>query len=150
MTTPAETPARLAGQSLWPRDESVPLTEHTIGSLLTARAAEHPDSPALVGTRHGSGAIWRLTEHDLVAEAAVIGVPDEHWGESVAAVIRLHGEPRPGLRAELEAHCAQRLAPFKIPRHWLLAPALPVTPTGKVQKFKLTEAAAQGQLAPLA
>lgn len=90
-----------------------------------------------------------LAEHETVLEAAVIAVPDEKWGETVGAVIRLRSEPRPGLRDELEAHCRDRLAPYKVPQHWLFTGELPVTPTGKVQKFKLVDAAAHGRLEPL-
>lgn len=91
-----------------------------------------------------------LMEHHAVLEAAVIGIPDEKWGEAVGAVVRLRTSPAPGFRDELEAHCRARLAPFKVPQHWLFADALPMTPTGKVQKFKLMESVVQGSLTPLA
>jgi fatty-acyl-CoA synthase len=91
-----------------------------------------------------------LMEHEAVAEAAVIAVPDDAWGESVAAVIRLRVPHQPGLRAALEAHCRDRLAPFKVPQHWLAASGFPLTPTGKVQKFKLAAAIADGSIKPLA
>lgn len=90
-----------------------------------------------------------LAEHHSVLEAAVVGIPDEKWGETVGAAIRVRGEVRPGMRAELERHCGRLLAPYKVPVHWYLAEELPVTPSGKVQKFKLVEAAADGSLPPL-
>ncbi|WP_020497514.1 MULTISPECIES: class I adenylate-forming enzyme family protein [Sciscionella] len=90
-----------------------------------------------------------LAEHEAVAEAAVIGVPDELWGETVGAVIRPRGESRKGMRGELEAYCRDRLSPFKVPEHWLVAEKLPVTPTGKIRKFELVEAAAKGRLTRL-
>lgn len=90
-----------------------------------------------------------LAEHDSVLEAAVVGIPDEKWGETVGAAVRVRGEVTRGLRAELERHCGRWLAPYKVPQHWYLAEKLPVTPSGKVQKFKLTEAAADGALSPL-
>ncbi|GAA5129643.1 class I adenylate-forming enzyme family protein [Haloechinothrix salitolerans] len=90
-----------------------------------------------------------LAEHDSVLEAAVVGIPDEKWGETVGAAVRVRGEVTCGLRAELERHCGRWLAPYKVPQHWYLAEELPVTPSGKVQKFKLTEAAADGALPPL-
>jgi fatty-acyl-CoA synthase/long-chain acyl-CoA synthetase len=89
-----------------------------------------------------------LVEHDAVLDAVVIGVPDAKWGETVGAVLRLRHK-RNGLRAELEAHCRQRLAPFKVPAHWHVADELPVTPTGKVQKFKVVKTAVDGGLRPL-
>ena len=91
----------------------------------------------------------RLVEHQAVLEAAVMGVPDDRWGETVGVAIRLRGPRSPGLREELEAHCRRRLAPFKVPQHWFVADQLPVTPTGKVQRFKLVEAVVEGRLEPL-
>jgi fatty-acyl-CoA synthase len=74
-----------------------------------------------------------------VAEAAVVGVPDHRWGEVVAAFIRPVPDrlaPTPG---ELRAHCRERLAPYKTPQHWVFVGAFPLTPSGKIQKFKLRE-----------
>src|SRR6201996_1690848 len=65
----ANRPARRLSESLWPRDESVPLAAHTMGSLLTARAAEFPDRLGLVATTH-DGSARRLTYRELYAEAA--------------------------------------------------------------------------------
>jgi acyl-CoA synthetase (AMP-forming)/AMP-acid ligase II len=87
-----------------------------------------------------------LTGHDAVLEASVVGVPDDQWGEAIGAVIRLRDGQRPGLRDELEAHCRGQLAPYKVPQRWLYVSQLPVTPTGKVQKFRLADAIRDGQL----
>src|SRR5205823_792061 len=76
-----------------------------------------------------------------VAEAHVIGVPCERYGEEVMAWVR----PQSGatLSAEdLRAACAGRIANFKIPRHWKFVDAFPLTVTGKVQKFRMREIAA--------
>jgi len=79
-----------------------------------------------------------LFEHDDVADVAVLGVPDEAWGEQVAAFIR----PAEGCTPDpdaLFAYCRERLAPFKAPRHWTVIDAFPLTPSGKVQKYVLRE-----------
>jgi len=77
-----------------------------------------------------------LAELPEIAEAAVIGVPDERWGETIKALVVL----RPGSagsEAELVAHCRARLAHFKCPTSVELREALPRTATGKLQKFVL-------------
>ena len=80
-----------------------------------------------------------LFDHPAVAEAVVIGVPDEQWGEVIAAYVRpVPGQPAPDPE-ELRAHCRERLAPYKTPLHWVFVDAFPMTPSGKIQKFKLRE-----------
>jgi acyl-CoA synthetase (AMP-forming)/AMP-acid ligase II len=79
-----------------------------------------------------------LFQHPAVAECAVIGVPDEKWGETIKALVML----RPGMQAteaELIAFTRSRLAHFKCPTTVELRDALPRTATGKLQKFKLRE-----------
>ena len=83
-----------------------------------------------------------LSGHPSVADVAVVGVPDPHWGEQVAAFIRLAaGAPPAGgeLADELTGYCAERLARYKVPRYWEFVDAFPLTPSGKVQKFALRE-----------
>jgi len=73
-----------------------------------------------------------------VAEAAVIGLPDERWGERVTAVVVL----RPGGRLtqeELRAHCDGKLGGFKAPKQLVLRDALPRNPSGKVLKRVLRD-----------
>ncbi|PRZ41068.1 fatty-acyl-CoA synthase/long-chain acyl-CoA synthetase [Antricoccus suffuscus] len=90
-----------------------------------------------------------LVRHPEVLEAVVLGLPDEKWGETVAAVIRPRGEPRADLRASLEAHCRASLSPYKVPSTWYVSDELPMTPTGKVQKFRLREVIDGGTLVAL-
>ena len=77
-----------------------------------------------------------LYEHGAVLEAAVVGRPDERWGEVPVAFVVL----RPGLEAtgdELIAHCAGQLARFKVPKDVTFLDALPRNPSGKVLKRDL-------------
>ena len=79
-----------------------------------------------------------LFQHPAVLEAAVIGVPDEKWGETIKALVVL----RPGAAAterDLIEHCRGRMAHYKCPTSIELREALVRTATGKLQKFKLRE-----------
>ena len=90
-----------------------------------------------------------LVRHPDVLEAVVLGLPDEKWGEIVAAVIRPRGEPGADLQASLEEHCRSSLSPYKVPSVWYVSDELPMTPTGKVQKFRLREVIDAGTLLAL-
>ncbi|MFD5257361.1 class I adenylate-forming enzyme family protein [Streptomyces bobili] len=91
-----------------------------------------------------------LLQHEAVLEAAVVAVPDEKLGEAIAAVVRLAGErtaeQAAGLRDALVEHCRAHLAKYKVPQHWYVADELPLTPAGKVRKFKLRDAVTAGTL----
>lgn len=79
-----------------------------------------------------------IFSHPGVAEVAVIGVPDEKWGETVKAlVVRAPGAEVDG--AELIKYCRERLAGFKTPTSIEFRDELARTATGKLQKFKLRE-----------
>jgi fatty-acyl-CoA synthase len=79
-----------------------------------------------------------LVTHPAVLEASVIGMPDERWGEVVVAVVRLRS-PLPDAAAELIEHARAGLAKFKVPSRVVVVDEFPMTPSGKVQKFRLRE-----------
>ncbi|MGI8450941.1 MAG: AMP-binding protein [Streptosporangiaceae bacterium] len=80
-----------------------------------------------------------LGDHPGVAEVAVIGVPDPHWGEQVAAVIRPADAGAPPDPGELAAYCREHLARFKTPRLWFFVDSFPMTPSGKIRKFEVRQ-----------
>ncbi len=77
-----------------------------------------------------------LYELKEIREVAVIGVPDERWGESGCAVVALQDGAEISSEAILE-HCRPRLARFKHPNHVVFVDELPRNATGKVLKFEL-------------
>ncbi|MGE3619445.1 MAG: class I adenylate-forming enzyme family protein [Acidimicrobiia bacterium] len=74
-----------------------------------------------------------LAEHPAVPDVAVIGLPDERWGQLVVAVVAEGAPPD----AELEAFLRERIAGYKVPRRWIRLPELPRNVTGKVLKAQL-------------
>ena len=85
-----------------------------------------------------------LLDHPDVAEAAVVGIPDDKWGETVAAFVRL----APGATLDtgaLTAHCRAHIAPQKTPAHWVEVSEWPLTGSGKIQKFALRDRFVAGE-----
>jgi fatty-acyl-CoA synthase len=80
----------------------------------------------------------RLREHPAVADAYVYGLPDEFFGEEVAAAVRVKSGVPPSAE-ELIAWCAAELAKFKVPRYLRFVSEFPMTASGKIQKYKLRE-----------
>jgi len=78
-----------------------------------------------------------LFTHDAVEEAAVVGEPDEEWGETVAAYVVAAGVDAAALDEFILE--SDRLADFKRPRTYYFVDELPKNPSGKIQKFKLRE-----------
>jgi 2-aminobenzoate-CoA ligase len=84
-----------------------------------------------------------LLSHDAVLECAVIGTPDEERGHNVEAHIVLAEEitPDDALIKALQDHVKATIAPFKYPRSVKFVSSLPKTATGKIQRFRLRNAA---------
>ena len=89
-------------------------------------------------------------DHPEVGQVSVIGLPDETWGEIVAAVIVPREPTRPPDAIALEDFCRARLSRHKVPRRWFVVETFPLTPSGKIQKFRLSEMIAEGELQPVA
>ena len=78
-----------------------------------------------------------LHEHGGVAEVAVVGRPSERWQEVPVAYLVCPADPPSS--AELNEFCTERLAAFKVPKHFRFVSELPRNPSGKVLKRELRE-----------
>ena len=89
-----------------------------------------------------------MLEHEHIIEIAVVGIPDDKWGEQVACFMRARSSQRP-CSEELKAFIRERLAPQKTPFYWVWVDGWPLTGSGKIQKFKLREQFERGEHKPL-
>ena len=87
-----------------------------------------------------------IISHPAIADVAVIGVPDEKWGEKLRPVVLT---PETDATAEVEGsvvdHCRALIAGYKVPRDYRIIEELPRTSTGKVRKNVLRDEAVQGE-----
>jgi fatty-acyl-CoA synthase len=83
-----------------------------------------------------------LYTHPDVSDVQVYGVPDEKYGEQVAAAVKKH----PGsdlTEDDLKEYCRESIARFKVPFYMDFVEEYPMTASGKIQKYKLREAAVE-------
>lgn len=80
-----------------------------------------------------------LRQHPAVSDVYVYAISSEFFGEEVAAAVRLKAALT-ATEDELKSFCQDKLARFKIPRHWRFVNDFPMTASGKIQKFKLRQA----------
>ena len=85
-----------------------------------------------------------LKSHPEVFDTLVVGVPDERWGSRVAAVVQVRGDATPSLE-ELQEHCRNQIAGYKLPRELHRVPAIQRSPSGKPDYPWAKELAASGE-----
>jgi len=85
-----------------------------------------------------------LTEHPTVADVAVIGIPDDDWGKTVHAVVQPRDVTSPHDLRELDIHCRERLAAYKVPKSYEFVDALPRDDTGKIRRSTMATERAVG------
>jgi fatty-acyl-CoA synthase len=85
-----------------------------------------------------------ILEHPSIVETAVVGAPDDRWGEVVVAFVRLVAGASLD-EAALITHCRERISPQKTPCRWIEVDAWPLTGPGKIQKFVLRERLIAGE-----
>jgi fatty-acyl-CoA synthase len=91
-----------------------------------------------------------LFAHPKVADASVIGLPDERWGEIIAAVVRPADPAAAPSADELHDWCREKLAAHKTPSAWYFVDSYPMTASGKIQKFMLKQWVEEGRLQSMA
>ncbi|WAA08758.1 acyl-CoA synthetase [Fervidibacillus albus] len=78
-----------------------------------------------------------LLQHEAIDEVAVVGIPDEKWGERIVAFVSLKGTDLS--ENELKDYCEKKLAKFKVPKAFVSVDQLPKTPVGKIDKKALMD-----------
>ena len=89
-----------------------------------------------------------MLEHEDVGDIAIVGVPDDKWGEIIVGFI----QPAPGAQLDknaLVAHCRSQLAAPKTPAHWVEIGDWPLTGSGKIQRFVLRDRFVAGEFDPI-
>ncbi len=89
-----------------------------------------------------------LFGHPDIGDVIVVGVPDDYWGEQIAAIIR---PADPAVRPDplgLKQWCRERISAHKVPALWFFTDQFPMTPSGKIQKFKVRDDIVAGDLVP--
>jgi fatty-acyl-CoA synthase len=79
-----------------------------------------------------------LYTHPAIKDVSVIGVPDERYGEELCAWVILH-EGVSASEEDIRGFCRGQIAHYKVPRYVRFTAELPMTVTGKIQKFKMRE-----------
>ena len=79
-----------------------------------------------------------LHKHPKISDVYVVGVPDRKYGEQVLAMVILNQGAQTSAE-ELVAYCTGKIARHKIPRYWEFVPEVPMTASGKVQKYKIVK-----------
>src|SRR5450756_3252712 len=87
-----------------------------------------------------------LMAHPSVAEAAVIGVPDDTWGERPLAAVVLRADTPPATPDELRAFLGEKVPRWQLPERWCFIDEVPKTSVGKFRKTTLRDQYASGTL----
>jgi fatty-acyl-CoA synthase len=80
-----------------------------------------------------------LYRHPQVQDVAVFGVPDQKYGEQVAAWVKLR-DGESATEDEIKAYCREQIAHYKVPAYIRFVDDFPMTVTGKIQKFVMRDA----------
>jgi fatty-acyl-CoA synthase len=91
-----------------------------------------------------------LFDHPEISQVAVLGVPDDKWGEVVATVLLAKDPDKAPSVESLQAFAAARLASQKVPELWFFVREYPLTPSGKIQKPVLRDWIMNQRILPVA
>ncbi len=88
-----------------------------------------------------------MLEHPIIEEIAVVGIPDEKWGEQIACFMR-STDGSSISNDDLKAFIRDRISPQKTPAYWIWVESWPLTGSGKIQKFVLRDQFVEGKFKP--